>query len=37
MDDQENGDDRRGIQSIDFVGKVLRALAAAQDRSTSRH
>ncbi|WP_379068088.1 IclR family transcriptional regulator [Mesorhizobium sp. UC22_110] len=29
MDDQENGDDRRGIQSIDFVGKVLRALAAA--------
>lgn len=29
MDDQDGGDDRRGIQSVDFLGKVLRAMANA--------
>jgi DNA-binding IclR family transcriptional regulator len=29
MDEQDSGDDRRGIQSVDFLGKVLRAMANA--------
>lgn len=29
MDDPDGGDDRRGIQSVDFLGKVLRAMASA--------